>query len=184
MKTVKHTLVLGVGNTLVSDDGVGIQVLRELARRIQDPRLAFAETQSGGLDMLEQLIGYRSAVIIDAAKTGSVPPGALCKAALVDTSCPPSRVSLHTLGLQTVVPFGTMLGFLLPGDITVFGIEVADVETFHEGCTSDVEAAIPGVASEIVRFLQAKLPDMHTPGGSCMRASPGETVNHHTYQET
>jgi hydrogenase maturation protease len=166
---------MGVGNTLVSDDGVGIHVVRELKRRIKDPRLEFAESQSGSLDVLEKLTGYRQAVIVDAATTGSAPPGALSMSVFVPASCPGSRVSLHTLGLQTVMPLGTMLGFVLPEKITVFGIEVSDVETFHEGCTPEIETSLPGVTSEIIRFLQGTMPDLQ---------SRTETANHCTYQET
>ncbi len=150
----------GVGNPYVSDDGVGYHVLQELRGRIRDKRVAFIELVAFGLDALEQLKGFKEAVIIDAAKTGSVPVGCVREICPYETSSNPQTLSLHTLGLQSALGVGSMLGLPLPQPVSLLAVEVSDTETFHEGCTPEVEAAIPNVVDYTVDFLRSRLPDL------------------------
>jgi hydrogenase maturation protease len=154
-------LVVGVGNPYVSDDGVGCRVLQELRRIVQDKRIAFVELDAFGLEMLEQLRGFKEAVIVDAAKTGSVPIGCVRSILPHEISSGPQTLSLHTLGLQSTLGLGSMLGLPLPQRVSVLAVEVSDTETFHEGCTPAVEAAIPNVVDYTVEFLKSRLRDLN-----------------------
>ena len=162
-------LVLGIGNPYISDDGVGIYVVRELRKRIQDSRIEYREEVSGGLDILHRLRKYDEAVLIDAAKTGSIPAGQLLTIPLFNFSSPhlsrnsslSQPLSLHTLGITASISLGSMLGLTVPVHVTIFAVEVNDTETFHEGCTPRVNAAIPAITDEILVYLLSKMPDLH-----------------------
>ena len=152
--------ILGIGNPYVSDDGVGVYAIRELKKRVHDPRVVCTEVVVSGLDTLEHLSGFDEAVIIDAAKTGTVPVGEVWMMSPSQfSSCSPS-VSLHTLGVQAALRLGSMMGLTIPQHVTIFAIEVSDTETFHEGCTPELKAAIPSLTNEIIGFLKSKLPDL------------------------
>jgi hydrogenase maturation protease len=153
--------VVGIGNPYVSDDGIGFRVVRELKRRMSDSRIAFIELATCGLDALEHLRGFEEAVIIDAAKTGSVPVGCVQRICPYEASPTSHSLSLHTFGLQSALGLGSMLGLALPHTINLLSVEVADTETFREGCTSEVEAAIPKIVESTVDFLKSLLPDLH-----------------------
>lgn len=157
---MNEIVVVGVGNPYVSDDGVGCRVLQELRERIQDTRVAFIELVAFGLEALEQLKGFKEAVIIDAAKTGRVPVGCVREICPYETPSDLQTVSLHTLGLQSALGLGSMLGLPLPQPVSLLAVEVSDTETFHEGCTPEVEAAIPNVIDYTVSFLRSRLPDL------------------------
>jgi hydrogenase maturation protease len=152
--------VVGIGNPYVSDDGMGYHVLRELRKRVRDPRVVFIELVACSIDTLDHLKGFEEAVIIDAAKTGSVPVGCIRRICPYETSSSFHSLSLHTLGLQSALGLGSMLGLPLPRTINLFAVEVVDTETFHEGCTPEVEAAIPSVVAYTVDFLKSRLPDL------------------------
>jgi hydrogenase maturation protease len=153
--------VVGIGNPYVSDDGIGYYVLRELGRRIRDRRVVFTELVAFGLDALEHLRGFKEAVIIDAAKTGSVPVGCVQRICPYEASPTSHSLSLHTFGLQSALGLGSMLGLALPHTINLLSVEVADTETFHEGCTPGVEAAIPDIVEWTLDFLRSRLPDLN-----------------------
>lgn len=141
--------VLGIGNLLAADDGVGIRSLREFQSCIDDQRIACFECERGGLDLLDKLEGFERSIIIDAARTGNHPYGRVFEFMLRKPFASDNLPSLHTIGLGAALAFGEVAGMKLPQEVTVYCIEAADIETFGAGCTPIVEAAIPIVVARM-----------------------------------
>jgi hydrogenase maturation protease len=70
-------LILGLGNELLSDDAVGILAARVLKERLGD-KADVVESSLSGMALLDLLVGYERAILIDAVKTGRTPPGTIC----------------------------------------------------------------------------------------------------------
>jgi hydrogenase maturation protease len=137
------TLLLGLGNPIVSDDSVGLKVSAILKERLTDwDEVEVSEDYWGGLRLMERLIGYDRAIVIDAICTGS-PPGTLHKLTPNDIGTQRSA-SAHDVNLATALAFGRQAGVSLPPNerIILIGIEADDVLNFSERCTPAVEAAI------------------------------------------
>ena len=153
-KNKPKTLILGLGNPILSDDGVGPAVARELEGRI-DPRVAtVTEASLGGLNLLDLLVGYERVIIIDAIKTEDGKPGQIYRldpAALITTRY---AASPHDVNLATALELGKKLGLAMPQKIDIFAIEVSDTENFSEECTPAVAAAIPTCAAMVLRELK------------------------------
>ena len=62
------TLILGIGNPILSDDSVGLRVVQEMRNRIDDASIDFAEASASGMDILNLIVGYGRLVIIDSVK--------------------------------------------------------------------------------------------------------------------
>ena len=75
---MKKTLVLGLGNPILTDDGVGIHVVRALASHPLPPGVVLAEASLGGLRLLETILGYKQIVLVDAIQTANGHPGDIC----------------------------------------------------------------------------------------------------------
>ena len=110
----------------------------------------------GGLKLMERMIGYQRAIVVDAICTGAAPgtihhlrPGQL------DTQ---RSVSAHDVNLPMALEFGREAGADLPLEdaIQLVGIEAADILNFGEQCTPEVEAAIPRAVEDVIRFLEAR----------------------------
>ncbi len=148
------TLVLGLGNPLITDDSVGLRVVRALKSRLDSREdIEVDEDYWGGLRLMERMIGYDRAVVIDAICTGAT-PGTIHH--LQPTDMPTQKsASAHDVNLPTALQFGRQNGMHLPTDdqIVLVGIEAADVLTFSEKCTPQVEAAIPLAIDEVLRVL-------------------------------
>ncbi len=148
------TLIIGLGNPIVTDDSVGLRVAAEVARRLADrPDVEVTEDYWGGLRLMERMVGYRRAIVIDAIQTGS-PPGTIHR--LTPEAIPTQRsASAHDVNLPTALEFGRQAGLTLPAnrDILLVAVEADDVITFGEQCTPAVEAAIPAAADEVLRAL-------------------------------
>ena len=148
-------LVLGLGNPLLGDDAVGLHVVQRLRPRLAGrPGVEVDEDYWGGLGLMERMIGFDRAVLVDAICSGA-------EAGTVQVLSPeaiPTRhsVSAHDVDLCTALALGRQAGALLPAttSIRLVAIEAADVLTFSEECTPPVRASIQR-ATEIVLTLLA-----------------------------
>jgi hydrogenase maturation protease len=151
-----RTLVLGLGNPLVSDDSVGLRVAAELKRRLADrPDLEIGEDYWGGLRLMERMIGFDRAVVIDAICTGA-PPGTIHR--LTPDAVPTQRsASAHDVNLPTALAFGRRAGAKLPADenVLLVAIEAEDILTFSEECTPAVQAAVGRAVREVLEILNS-----------------------------
>lgn len=150
------TLILGLGNTILSDDGVGIRVIEELQRRLSDPDITVLETNVSGLSLLDIIIGYDKVIIVDAIQTVGGKPGDIYQ--LTPDALKVSRhaASPHDVNLVTALDLGKKLGLSMPQEIVIFAIEVADVTTFSEECTPELKPVIPVCVETVIRELKEK----------------------------
>ena len=146
-----RTVVIGIGNPIASDDGVGIRAVQDFQNAFADERVTCVVCERGGLELLDLIKGYDAAVIVDAAKTEASAPGEVTTLIVRQPFTPGSHRSLHTMELDSALAFGSLMGMQLPEEVTVLAVEAADIETFHEGCTPEVEAAIPDVVTRLQR---------------------------------
>jgi len=147
-----RTLILGLGNPILSDDSVGLCVARILEDTLSDESTTVMETSMGGLNLLDLLTGYDRAIIIDAIQTRNGKPGQIYQLDSDTFDITRHASSAHDVNFATSLEFGDRLGLALPQQITILAIEVENVDSFGEECTPEVERAIP-VCAEMVREL-------------------------------
>ena len=147
------TLVLGLGNPILSDDGVGIQVAHEVANQLNDPQVTVAETSAAGLSLLDSIVGYDKLILIDAIQTEKGQAGQIYRMRADDFSLTRHLSSPHQINLATALELGKMLNLAMPEKITVFAVEAKDVTSFGEKCTPEVEKAIPEVVKMVLEDL-------------------------------
>ncbi len=149
------TLVLGLGNPILSDDGVGIKVAHEVGKNLSDPQITVSETSAAGLSILDSIVGYDRVIIIDAIQTKEGQAGRIYRMGTEDFSCTKRYSSPHQMNLATALELGKMLSLAMPEDVTVFAIEAKDIASFSEECTPEVEKAIPEVVKMVLEDLGA-----------------------------
>ncbi|MEK6757261.1 MAG: hydrogenase maturation protease [Bacteroidota bacterium] len=147
-------LVIGLGNELLADDGVGIHVVRHLKERLSRDDLAFEELSVGGLQLIDYLAGYERCILVDAVVTGASPAGTIHRFVQHAGGESLRLSSSHHVDLSEVLALGTMLGADLPETVLVYGIEAGDTTTFSETCTDQVRKAIPRLVDLICRDIQ------------------------------
>jgi len=153
-----RTLIIGLGNPIVADDSVGLRVAAELKSVLADrPDVDVTEDYWGGLRLMERMIGYDRAIVIDAICTGA-PPGTIHH--LTTASVPTQKsASAHDVNLPTALAFGRRAGAHLPADedVRLIGIEAEDLINFSDQCTPAVAAAIPRSIREVIQLLDSML---------------------------
>jgi hydrogenase maturation protease len=162
---VLKTLVLGLGNPILTDDGVGIHVVRSLAGRLNRPDVEVAEASLGGLRLLDVVTGYNWLILVDAIQAGGQ-VGQVYRLGPNDLQSSLHAASSHDLSLSAALELGRRLGLVLPEDeaITILAVEVEDVLTFGEVCTPQVQAAIPRAAQMVLEVLSDRFPNEGSAG--------------------
>jgi len=143
------TLVLGIGNPILADDGVGIKVARKLKKG--NPELEVIETSETGIALLDLIVGFDKLIIIDSIKTEKGKPGDLYKLDLEDLRPAKDLSSSHGIGIATAFELGKELGYEMPEHISIYAIGIKDNSTFGEDCTQEVEAKIPSITLQIIK---------------------------------
>jgi hydrogenase maturation protease len=147
------TLVLGLGNPILSDDAVGIRAAQEVGGKLDDPQVTVAETSEAGLSLLDAIVGYDEVIIIDAVQTEEGQPGQIHRMGTEDFSFTKRFTPPHQINLATSLELGNALNLAMPRKITIFAVEAVDVTTFSERCTPQVEQAIPKVVNMVLEEL-------------------------------
>ena len=138
---IVKTLVLGLGNPLLGDDSVGLEVARRVRERLAGRiDVDVAEEEAGGLRLMELMSGYGRAVVVDAAVTGAV-PGTIRR--MGPDEVPTQRTAVaHGIDLPRALEMGRALGMPMPSEVRVVAIEAERVLEFRLDRTPAVEAAI------------------------------------------
>ena len=151
--TMKPVLVLGLGNPLQRDDGVGIRVVEELERRQLPDHVEVMDGGTPGVGLINLIEGRARVVIVDAAEMGRR-PGEVVRFRIQDVKLTgsPERFSLHHSGVADALALAEALGAPLP-EIVVYGVQPAQV-SWGEELGSETAAALPALVETIIQETQ------------------------------
>jgi hydrogenase maturation protease len=149
-------LVLGIGNILLKDEGVGVHVIKNMAQSAErgDPALQGIDIVDGGTfgpNLIDVIAHRRKVVIVDAVQAEGE-PGTVLRFGPEDLAArTEAGVSLHQVGLPETLIMAERLG-CAPRDVTIFGVIPQDISPGLE-LTEAVEAAVP----KVVELIKAEL---------------------------
>lgn len=148
-------LVLGVGNPILSDDGVGIHVARALKKRGL-PGITVDELAASGLELLDVVRGFDKVVIIDAIQTKGGRPGELYILEEKDFEKSIHGSSPHGINIATALALGRKLvPQEMPKQVIFYAIEASDLINVSEKLTEAVGMALPAIVDRIEEELRS-----------------------------
>jgi hydrogenase maturation protease len=148
------TLVLGVGNPILQDDGVGLHVIDELRRQLHDSNVVIDTAFTGGLNLLDLIRGYDNVIMVDAIKQEDSRAGEVKRFVLNDQPTVHSS-NPHDVSLSQALHLAQQLGDLsLPKNIVVIGIVVKNTLDFGESLSNEVQRAIPTAVHMVLSELK------------------------------
>jgi len=154
----RKVLILGLGNTLLSDDGIGIYAARELKERLRGTKgVEVDETEAWGLSLLEKMVGYEQVVIVDAVKTGGARPGTVYRLSLEDLGGSYCHPSSHKANLPYLVELGKAAGLDVPRRVTLLAVEVEVVDRFGEGLSPGLRGKWADIVAELLAQVTSLL---------------------------
>lgn len=151
-KTVKETLVMGVGNILLRDEGIGVHVVREMMKMDLPDEVEVLDGGTAAIDLLHAVEGRRRMIVIDALLIEGEEPGAVYR--LTPDQLQPTfrgKTSLHQLGLIEVLEMAYLIGEA--PDTVIFGIVPESIGSFGLEPTPRVRARIPQIIDLVIKEI-------------------------------
>jgi len=143
------TLILGIGNQILTDDGAGIKIAQKIKK--EKPELEVLEASEGAIALLDHVVGYDKLIIIDSIKSKKGKPGEFYKLELEDLKPAMDFSSSHGIDIATAFKVGEGLGYRMPQSVSIYAVEIRDNTTFGEKCTDEVAERIPFIAKQIIK---------------------------------
>ncbi len=147
-------LVLGIGNVLLTDEGIGVRTLKELERRFSFPaNVELLDGGTAGIELLRHIRNRDYLIIIDAMKCGQA-PGTVVRVEGDDVPAAfRTRISPHQLGLSDLLA-AAMLTDELPRNLVLFGVEPQSIDIGLD-LTETVEASLSKLIEAVADELRA-----------------------------
>jgi len=151
------TIVLGVGNPILKDDGAGIHVIRQLKKYVKDPDVTLDEAMTGGMNLLDMIIGYEKAILIDTVKMKGAKTGEVRRFSLRDFSSVHSA-NPHDVDLLEAIKLAEKLGETrIPKEIVIVGISVNESQhVFGEQLSERMAKAVPKAVETVISELKIR----------------------------
>jgi hydrogenase maturation protease len=153
------TIIVGLGNPILGDDGVGWKVVQEISQNLPRNMSVGIECLSvGGLGLMEHLIGYDRAILIDAFITDAEDVGSILIRTLneIPNYSAFHITSTHDTSLQNAIQLGREMGAKLPREVIVIGIAIQRISEFGEEISPLVAETVLPAAHITLNFLKEK----------------------------
>jgi len=155
------TLVLGLGNELYGDDGVGIHVVRKLKQELKkrkenlsDLRDAdFEECPLSGIALLDIIVGYETLIIVDTIKKQNPVSGRIHLIEGKSLRSIPGP-SPHYVSLPQTLEIGKKLGLKVPSKVKIIAVEAKNIYDLGEGLSEEMIKSIPKINQKIKELLK------------------------------
>ena len=153
-----RTIILGVGNQILGDDGVGIHIANELKKKVNNPNITIDDAITGGMNLLDLLLGYDKAIIVDAVKTNEGENGEVKRIPLGTFStlhsCNPHDVSL----IEAIEMAKKMGEDRIPKEIIIIGVLMKEIPCeFGEKLSKEIAAAVPKAVDMTLKEIKKDL---------------------------
>jgi hydrogenase maturation protease len=143
-------LLLGIGNPLLTDDGVGIVAAREIAK-MRLPGVDVEEATASGIEVMEMMLGYEKVVVVDAIMWPDHEPGEVLRLDERDFSHTVHGSSPHGVNISTAIALGRQTApEEMPKEIVFLAMQAEDISTFSEMQTPRVRKSIPAFISSVL----------------------------------
>jgi len=148
----KKILILGLGNILLGDEGVGVRVAEQLLTHPLPDEIEVIDGGTAGYELINFFEGKEKVIIVDAVKTNDT-PGSVYKLdlALVQED-ETVQLSLHQIGLKNVFKMASLMD--LNPEVTLVGIVPKDYQDYNIGLSEEVEKAIPLAIETVIKEIE------------------------------
>jgi hydrogenase maturation protease len=154
MSSDPEILILGIGNEILTDDGIGVKIVKLLEKNFNNVSINYETIWVGGLDLIEVFDGYKIIIIIDAIKTGEKEPGFIWDLTPENFRDTLHLSNIHDLTFIEAINAGRKLGYKIPESIHVLAIEILEDTVFSKEFSSEIQHCYDRILESIVNKIK------------------------------
>lgn len=154
------TLVIGLGNPILGDDGVGWKVAEQVSDSIGvSPCVEVDCASLGGLSLMERMLGYQRVILVDSIESGQGAVGSVRVFPLLALPNPMTghSASAHDTSLMAALQVARSMGADVPDRVDVVAIESKNMYDFTEELSPDIARAVPVAVHKVLGLLKKEL---------------------------
>jgi len=152
MKT--KTLLLGLGNDILTDDGIGPKLVNDLQNELSKENFDFLNVCVGGLELLDHMLGYDTVFILDAIQTEHGQPGDVYFLSTKDFKETSHISNLHDINFLTALKLAKKLDITVPSNIHIIAVEIIEDRVFSENLSPEVEIKYPKIIRKVKEYIR------------------------------
>ncbi len=158
MKKTKTSeiLILGIGNVLMGDEGVGSFVAQFLKKQKLPAQVKVIDGGTGGFHLLEEFQNAKHVIIVDATINGA-PAGSWKRLTPKFSSDYPPTLTAHDIGLKDMLDAAQLLGKM--PEVILYAVSISQLNAVKFGLSQEIENIIPALTEEILLEVQKLLPE-------------------------
>ena len=150
MSSDNKILILGIGNVLMGDEGVGVHAIKELEKETFPPNVTLLDGGTGGFHLLEYLQKYPRIIMIDATMDGKL-AGTISLIEPKFATDFPKSLSAHDIGLRDLIESTAVLGEL--PKMYLITITIDSIQSMQIELSPEIEKQIPAVVGKVKEVL-------------------------------
>jgi len=152
--TEKNILILGMGNDILTDDGIGIKITKVLEKEFPNKGFIYDTLSLGGLEIIEYIKDFNSVIIIDAIKTMNGIPGTVYHFVPEDFKETLHLSNIHDISFLTSLRLAKDLEIKTPDDIHIIAIEILEDMVFSDNFTPQIQEKYPEILKEVKEIFE------------------------------
>jgi len=150
----KSILILGIGNDILKDDGIGIKIIEEINKNKFSDDIEFKTSILGGFDVLEIIQDYKKVILIDAIKTKDGVPGDIYYFKPSDFKETLHLSNIHDISFLNAIKLGKKLRFNVPKEIHIIAIEILEDRIFGDNFTPELKSKFPKIVKSVKKIIK------------------------------
>ena len=151
---MKETLILGMGNPIISDDGIGSRIAVDLMKDLSIKHFDIETVPTNSLDLISLISGYRNLIVIDGKKTNDGVPGDI---SIFNVSKYHGTLHLdnyHDVNFHDMIEMGEKLKIDLPANIQIIAIEICEDLLFNDNLSNPLKSIYDSILQEVKDNIQ------------------------------
>ncbi len=150
-RSYPRLLILGIGNLLMGDEGVGVHLAQELSAEPLPPGVSLLDGGTGGFHLMEYFESYPRLILIDATLDGR-PPGTIRLLEPRFSSEFPRSMSTHDIGLRDLLEGLQLLGRL--PKVYLFAVSIKEIQSMQLSLSPEIQAVMPELKQRVLELAK------------------------------
>lgn len=147
-------LVLGIGNDILTDDGIGPKLVNDIMKEKFSSEVIFQSATLGGMELLDLVKDYQQVIFIDALKTGVNPPGTVQVFSPSDFEETLHLSNIHDIDFLTALELGRRTGMKVPEKITIIAVEIIEDRVFSTMFSPEITRKYPEILATVQQLVE------------------------------